>query len=416
MNSTGTLRAFATRMKLHALFFCALLLPLSAAGQNPQVSDTGFDLGDLPIPSWGQAILDSFSKPLHPVIGGVASSGGVGLGIGYDSPDDERWFREAEAMVTVRRYWSLEGEVGRRSGSKRSQIGVFGRVRHMGRLDYFGIGPDTVSENRSAFRLRDTTIGTRGWFRPVPAVRIGGIVAGYMPDLGRGTHPSVPSIEEVFAPASVPGFAAEPTFGRYRGFVEFTHPGPDTFDTVDDLDGYRGAYQLAFEAVRDHDTGRHDFHRWETEVQQRIPGIRSGHRLTLHGFLASTNAGSDVPFYMLYTLGGSGGLKTFRPDLLGGDGTRATLRAFRNYRFRDRDLVLMQAEYRIPLHRYVHASVFVDSGQVAPRTSDLFNDLRTTTGFSLSYVRNGRDLGRVDVGVGGGEGVQVFWSFGLFRE
>src|SRR5688500_14212388 len=109
-------------MKLHALLLCALLLPLPAAGQNPQASDTDFDFGDLPIPSWGRAILDSFSKPLHPVIGGVASSGGVGVGIGYDSPDDERWFREAEAMVTVRRYWSLEGEVGRRSRSKRSQI------------------------------------------------------------------------------------------------------------------------------------------------------------------------------------------------------------------------------------------------------------------------------------------------------
>ena len=39
---------------------------------------------------------------------------------------------------------------------------------------------------------------------------------------------------------------------------------------------------------------------------------------TLHGFVATTNTGADVPFYMLYTLGGSGGLKSFRPDLLGG--------------------------------------------------------------------------------------------------
>ena len=54
---------------------------------------------------------------------------------------------------------------------------------------------------------------------------------------------------------------------------------------------------------------------------------------------------------MLYTLGGSGGLKSFRPDMLGRDGTRATLRGFRNFRFRDRDMLLMQAEYRIPVHQ-----------------------------------------------------------------
>jgi len=403
-------------MRTTAILFCVLLLPLSAAAQDTQVpTNTPEDFGNLPVPSWGEPIIDSFSKPVHPVISGVAAGGGIGFGVGYDSPENERWYREAEALVTVRRYWSLEGEVGLRSLSKRSQIGAFGAVRHMGRLDYFGIGPHTIFDDRSAFRLRETTFGTRGWFRPVPAVRLGGSAAAYLPDLGRGASPSVRSIEEVFTEASVPGFSAEPTFGRYRGFVEFLYPAIADSGRIDESDSYRGAYQVALEAVRDHGSGRHDFQRWETEVQQRIPGFRPGQRLTLHGFLASTNTGADVPFYMLYTLGGSGGLKAFRPDLIGTDGTRATLRGFRNYRFRDRDLVLMQAEYRIPVHRNVHITVFVDAGQVAPRTSELFTDLRTSTGFSLSYVRRGKTVGRMDVGFGGGEGVHVFWSFGGFR-
>lgn len=402
-------------MRTAVLWLC-LLVPLSAAAQDAQTSPTASDdFADLPIPSWGQAILDSFSRPLHPIIGGVASGGGVGFGVGYDSDERTRWYQEAEAMVTVRRYWSLEGEVGRRSLSNRSLIGAFGGVRHMPRLDYYGIGPSTLFEDRSAFRLRETTFGTRGWYRPAPAVRVGGSVAAYLPDLGRGANPSVRSIEEVFAATSIPGFAAEPMFGRYRGFVELLHPVLEDPDTLDESDGYRGAYQVALEAVRDHDTGRHDFHRWETEVQQRMPGFKPGQRLTLHGFLASTSANADVPFYMLYTLGGSGGLKSFRPDLLGTDGTRASLRGFRNYRFRDRNLVLMQAEYRIPVHRYVHTTVFVDAGQVAPRTAELFSDLRTSTGFSLSYVRKGKTVGRMDVGFGGGEGVHLFWSFGAFQ-
>jgi hypothetical protein len=349
------------------------------------------------------------------VIGGVASGGGVGVGVGYDSPDDERWYREAEAMVTVRRYWSLDGEVGRRSLSNTSRLGVFGGVRHMNRVDYFGIGPNTVFEDRAAFRLRETTFGTRGWFRPAPAVRLGGSAAIYMPDIGPDANPSVRFVPDVFPEATVPGFSAEPTFGRYRGFAELIYPVIADPDIADESHGYRGTYQLALEAVRDHDSGRHDFHRWEAETQQRFPGIRPGQRLTLHGFLASTNTESDVPFYMLYTLGGSGGLKAFRPDLLGTDGTRATLRSFRNYRFRDRDLVLMQAEYRIPIVEKVHATVFVDAGQVAPSTSQLFKDLRTGTGFSLSYMRRGKTLGRMDVGFGGGEGVHVFWSFGAFQ-
>jgi hypothetical protein len=237
----------------------------------------------------------------------------------------------------------------------------------------------------------------------------------YVPDLGSGKKPSVPSIEEVFSASSVPGFSAEPTFGRYRGFAELIYPVIADPVAIDAAGRYSATYQIALEAVRDHDSGRHNFHRWETEIQQRIPGIRDGQRLTLHGFLATTGTGADVPFYMLYPLGGSGGLKAFRPELLGTDGTRATLRGFSNYRFRDRDLVLMQAEYRIPIVEQLHATVFVDAGRVAPRPSELFKDLRTATGFSLSYMRKGKALGRVDVGFGGGEGTHVFWSFGGLR-
>jgi hypothetical protein len=402
-------------MRTAALLLCVLLLPLTALAQDPQTSTPiSGDFGN--VPGWAQPIIDSFSKPVHPVVGGVASGGGLGFGVGYDSPEDTRWFQQAEAMVTVRKYWSLEGEVGRRSPSKRSQIGAFGTVRHMGRLDYFGIGPQSLFDDRSAFRLRETTFGTRGWFQAAPAVRVGGSIAAYMPDLGPGSSPSVRSIEEVFAPISVPGFDAEPTFGRYRGFVEFMNPVVAEPATPDESGPYRWAYQLAVEAVRDHTSGTHDFYRWEAETQHQISGFRPGQRLTLHGFLATTNTGSDVPFYMLYTLGGSGGLKSFRPDLLGTDGTRATLRGFRSYRFRDRDLVLMQAEYRIPVHKYIHTTVFIDAGQVAPRPSGLFKDLRANTGFSLSYVRKGKTVGRMDVGFGGGEGVNLSWTFGAFQE
>jgi hypothetical protein len=394
-------------MKNAALLLTLTLLPHAAAAQGDV---------NLPLPPWAQTIADSFEKPLHPVVGGVAAGGGLGVGIGYNSSDRDPWYREGEAMVTVRRYWSLDGDVGRQSAAKSSRIGVFGSVRHMNQLDYFGIGPHSVFEQRSAYRLRETAFGTRGWFRPASAVRIGGSASIYLPDVGMDAHPSVPFIGEVFPTTSVPGFSAEPTFGRYRGFIELLSGVVSDPRDVEDSDRYRGSYQVAVEAVRDHDTGRHDFHRWELESQQRFPGVKPGHRLTLHGFVASTNTGADVPFYMLYTLGGSGGLKSFRPDLLGGDGTRATLRGFRNYRFRDRDLVLMQAEYRIPISEQVHTTVFVDSGQVAPRMAELFKDLRTTTGFSLSYVRKGKTLGRMDVGFGGGEGVQLFWSFGAFND
>src|SRR5688572_7066806 len=110
-------------MRAAALLICVLFLPLDAAAQAVQTATVApGDLQNLPVPAWGQAIIDSFSKPLHPVVGGVASGGGLGFGVGYDSPGDSPWYQKAEAMMTLRRFWALDGEVGRRSVSKRSQI------------------------------------------------------------------------------------------------------------------------------------------------------------------------------------------------------------------------------------------------------------------------------------------------------
>jgi outer membrane translocation and assembly module TamA len=117
---------------------------------------------------------------------------------------------------------------------------------------------------------------------------------------------------------------------------------------------------------------------------------------------------------MLYTLGGNS-LGAFRPNTLGTDGTRATLRGYQNYRFRDRDMLLMQAEYRIPLRKAVDATVFYDAGQVGGRAGALFKDFKQGTGFSLNYMRKGVALARLDVGYGSGEGIHTFWGFDGLR-
>ena len=369
----------------------------------------GAQTQDLPLPPAVTTILEAFQKPFHPLLGGVAPGGGLGVGIGYTTPRSEDWFRDGSAMITVNRFWYLRGETGRQTN--RSQIGVFGQMRNMGRLDFFGIGPDSSREARTDFRLRETTGGVRGYVRPIPAIRLGGYAAIYSPQLGSGGSPALSSIEEIFLPVEVPALNDDPTFTRYRGFVEFYYP--QAADSADE--GYRATYQIAGEAFRDRDLNRYNFHRFETETKQRFRGFRPGQRLTVHGLMALTNSDGLVPYYLQYTLGGGGGLSAFRPDMLGTDGSMATVRSYQNYRFRDRDIVLMQAEYRIPLGRSIDATVFYDAGQVAGRAADLFDGFKQGTGFSLSYMHKGATLGRVDVGYGAGEGLHFFWGFGGFN-
>jgi hypothetical protein len=400
-------------MKYAASVFLAvvmtLAIPYAAAAQSSPNDDA------LPLPPAAQTVFDAFNKPLHPIVGGVAPGGGMGVGIGYNTPKSEEWFHDAEARITINRYWTLTGETGRQT--QRSRVGVFGQIRHMNRLDFFGIGPDSRRGDRTDFRLRETSAGAKGWVRATPVLRLGGSAQMYSPELGSGQSPAVLSIEQFFTPATVPGFNVDPVFARYRGYAEFVYPvlaDPDRPD--DEYQGYQGTYQVAVESVRDTDAGDYNFHRWETEVQQRFAGFRPGHRFTVHGLMAVTNEDANVPFYLQYTLGGGGGLSAFRANTIGTDGTRATLRGYQNFRFRDKDIVLMQGEYRVPLHKAVHATVFVDAGQVAPTASRLFNDWKTGTGFSLSYMRKGAALARLDVGYGSGEGMHFFWGFGGFLQ
>ena len=405
-------------MKFAALL-CALALPLSAAAQEAQTPTSPADFG----------------KPADPVVGQdnrrlfleAASSGHRRRRIGRRTRRRDRLrlacgqtpgIRTAEAMVTYRRYWSLEGEIGRRSLSKRSQVGGVRRsAAH---------GPARLLRHRSGFRPRRP--------RRFPAARNDGRHARMVSsvvqpfELAAASRHTCPTSAAAIA-GSVPSdrsglrrsdrcqaFGDEPTFGRYRGFVELVHPVLRRCGHARRSDPLPRRVSAGVRScARSTARARHNFHRWETEVQQRIPGFRPGQRLTLHGFRGSTNNDADVPFYLLYTLGGSGGLKTFRPDMLGGDGTRATLRGFRNFRFRDRDAGADAGRISHPRSQIrAHDGLRRCRPGGATHVGAVHAISARTPDSASATCGKGERSGRMDVGFGGGEGVHVFWSFGAF--
>ncbi len=126
-----------------------------------------------------------------------------------------------------------------------------------------------------------------------------------------------------------------------------------------------------------------------------------------------TDAGQRVPYYLQHTLGGITALRSVSEDRLGSDGTQGTLRGYRDLRFRDRNLVLLQAEYRLPVWGPIDATLFADAGRVEPDRYDLdLSDLRRDFGFSLSVMKGWATAARLDVGFGSGEGTRVFLSLG----
>jgi hypothetical protein len=113
-------------------------------------------------------------------------------------------------------------------------------------------------------------------------------------------------------------------------------------------------------------------------------GERAVAALQLFGMLAS----GTPPFHMMGMLGGQN-----------------LMRGLYEGRYRDRNLLAGQLEYRRPVWRRLGASVFLAAGGVAP-TADALRDARyrVTGGWGLRFLIN-RDEGinlRLDLGYGEG--------------
>ena len=68
------------------------------------------------------------------------------------------------------------------------------------------------------------------------------------------------------------------------------------------------------------------------------------------------------------TLASAIGVKTASLPAVGGG---SSLRGYSSWRFRDRNSLELQGEWRVMVNRYVDMAVFYDTGKVAAHTSDL---------------------------------------------
>ena len=113
------------------------------------------------------------------------------------------------------------------------------------------------------------------------------------------------------------------------------------------------------------------------------------------GSFSDVASDAQMPFYLMRTLGGS-----------------HTLRGFRDFRFRDRHLLAVQAEYRFEIFTALDGAVFYDAGQVAPRLDNFqWREFERDWGFGFRFGGNGGVFLRLDLAYGG-EGPRTWLRFG----
>jgi hypothetical protein len=331
------------------------------------------------------------AEGFYPKIGHVTAGSSLSLGLGYRHAFAERAAFSTVALGSFTRYWLVDTRLTfSQLADGRLFAEAYARTSDFPNEPFFGVGPLARRESESFYGLRNTRVGGSGGIRFGPYLSIGGGGEYLTPRIDPGTDSR--SVRVRFPSGSVPGINRQPDFAHYSSYVEVNTREPRGNPRIG------GLYALRYDQYSDRDLNAYSFGRVEAEVQQYLSLFNQRRVIALRALVSSdtTGSGQDVPFYLQNTLGG--------PD---------DLRGFRRNRFRDRNVLLLQAEYRWEVFTAMDAALFVDAGKVAPDRDDLnFTNLEHDYGFG---VRFGSDTGvflRVEGAYGSRDGRHFILRFG----
>jgi hypothetical protein len=311
----------------------------------------------------------------YPRIGNITPGSGFAAGPAYRKAGlfgDAAHFTTFGA-VSLQKYWVLDARLDAPElADGRLFASSYVRRYDFPEEDFFGLGPESRRDEHSTYGLRSTDAGGSAGIRLGPWFSIASNLDLFTPRVSTlGEQPDF-----IRAGVSAEVNTRQPRFNPRQGARYFV-----TYQRYD----ARGGSAL-------------DFDRVEADIQQYISLYRNRRVLALRGFVSTSDAvdGGLVPFYYQRTLGG--------PD---------DLRGFRQFRFRDRSVVLLQAEYRWEIFTAMDGAIFYDAGKVAPRLQDLkLAEFESDYGIGFRFgTANGVFL-RVEGAFGSSGGAHFILRFG----
>jgi hypothetical protein len=301
----------------------------------------------------------------HPFFQSAYSGGGFTVGAGYRTYVGPYSSVDVRGSITPSGYKRIEGEfVAPRLFERRGVLSVIGGWREATQVGFYGLGTATAPEQRANYGFKQpygTATLTVRPTRRVLLLRAGVEASQWEQTPGAGSEPSV---EEIYTPATLTGLGAKVTYLHSQATIG-----------VDSRPGAGYARRGGFLGVTFHDFTDPDnlygFKQIDYEALQHVPILREAWVLSFRGAVSTTGvkSGEQIPFFMLPSVGGG-----------------SSLRAYSSWRFRDRNSLEVQAEWRVMVNRYIDTAVFYDTGKVTARTSDLnFDDLKHDYGFGIRF-------------------------------
>jgi Omp85 superfamily domain len=328
---------------------------------------------------------------LYLKFGGLTKGGGLGAGPGY-----RNWFWADRGVFNTfvvgsfRNYWSATAEVlFPKLVDERLVVGGHGYLRYWPRERFYGLGSDSSKADRTSFLREGYEVRGDATYAIVPVVKVGGLAAFRHERIGEGHAPGFPSIEEVFTPATAPGLDEQPDYLWSGTFVDI--------DYRDQRKNTRsgGHFRISYDLWHDLDDLGFSYRDLRFEALHAFP-IFDKKRVFIARLIAESTDSPDgnlVPFFAQPTLGGS-----------------TTLRGFDEFRFRDRNALLINAEYRWEAFSGLDMAIFGDWGDVAPTWDDIDAD-KSDYGIGFRFNTFRSVFLRIDLARSRQEGFRLNTSF-----
>lgn len=410
-------------------------------------------------------------KPFHIAVGSLPPQNGMGVGLGFSEIQNPVTcppgidFSPAVAPNTANPcHWSLQYEVvgqGSTNGSwrigayvqasrlpsKRPRmvtpgatpiktrtftrpapvVNFYYETTSLNRINYYGLGPDTLPAAESAFGLTESIVGVSA-NAPLPesfldllGISVLGEINGRLPSVRGHQDSSTPSIETRYNEITAPGLTAQPSILQFGEGIRFTPSLP--------YNRFRLNYLINFQQFLDSSYG---FRRLTIDLNHQLPLYGARHTSaetptrfyvpqsagglpsisTTKDFTGSISfrilmigsqakAGRAVPFYFDPTIGGS--------DL----DNNSMLPSYPDYRFRAPNLVLLRGSFEQALGKKIPAGIFfsADAGKSALHRDDVdFSNLRTSYSAGVTVHAGGFPIAYFLFSWGGNEGTHFTGS------
>ena len=323
----------------------------------------------------------------------ITGSGWVSAGPGYRQYfADDRALFETSAALSWRLYKMAQARFELpRLANDHLVLGTQAMWQDNTQVSYFGVGPNVSEDDRSQYRLQTHDVVGYANIKPNDSVTISG-KAGWLGhpklmDPGGTFKRDLPSTRDFFPADPAVSLSTQPALLHSEAAI--------WADTRD----YRGhptrgfLYRAALANYWDRSYEVYTFHAFEAEALHYIPTASERVVLAFHAWTVAADHGDghDIPIYLLPSLGGS-----------------RTLRAYHDYEFHDRNLLVVSAESRFALFTHLDAALFMDAGNVASRYRDLDLD-KTSYGAGLRLHTQRTTLARLDM-ARGAEGWRIVAS------